>query len=139
MAHHTPISPKELPPTVGPYARAVRVGNFLYIAGTTALSHMSGDYHARRVPPTIDEQARLTLDNIRTLVEAAGGSIADIFKIVIMLKNPADYARLNAVRAEYFKENPPVSTCFQANLMREDILVEIEAVASLDSQNHRRD
>ena len=36
---------------------------------------------------------------------------------------------MNAVRAEYFKKEPPISTCFQASLMREEVLVEIEAVA----------
>jgi enamine deaminase RidA (YjgF/YER057c/UK114 family) len=55
--------------------------------------------------------------------------MADIFKIVIMLKNPADYKRMNAVRAEYFPVEPPISTCFRAEVMRDDLLVEIEAVA----------
>jgi len=131
MAKHIPIAPAGLPPTFGPYARAVRVGDLLYIAGTTALSHMSGPYNERRVPPTIEAQARMTLDNIRAIVEGAGGAMGDIFKIVIMLKDPADYARLNAVRAEYFPVNPPISTCFQANLMRDDLLIEIEAIAAL--------
>ena len=53
----------------------------------------------------------------------------DIFKVVIMLKDPADYKKMNAVRAEYFRDKQPISTCFQAPLMREDIPVEIEAIA----------
>jgi 2-iminobutanoate/2-iminopropanoate deaminase len=132
VTKHIPLAPPGLPPTVGPYARAVRVGDLLYIAGTTALSHMSGPYNERAVPPTIEAQARMTLDNIRALVEAAGGTMGDIFKVAIMLKNSTDYARLNAVRAEYFPTNPPVSTCFQANLMRDDLLIEIEAVVALN-------
>jgi 2-iminobutanoate/2-iminopropanoate deaminase len=47
----------------------------------------------------------------------------------IMLKNPADYKKMNAVRQEYFRNAPPVSTCFQAELMRDDLLIEMEAVA----------
>ena len=116
----------------GPFSRAVRVGNHLYIAGTTALSHLSGDYYRREVPPDIEAQTRLTLENIRKCVEAAGGTLQDVFKVVIMLKNPADYRRMNAVRAEFFPAEQPISTCYQADLMREDILVEIEAVAVLD-------
>lgn len=131
MARHEPVPLPGLPPTIGPFSRAVRVGDLLYIAGTTALSNMTGDYHARKIPGTIEEQTRMTLDNIRAVVEGAGGKMSDIFKVVIMLKNPADYARLNVVRAEYFRDKPPVSTCFQANLMRDDVLVEIEAVAAL--------
>ncbi len=123
------IQPKDMAEAVGPFARAILIGDHLYIAGTTALSHVSGDYYERYVPPTIEEQTRLTLDNIKKCVEAAGGSMDDIFKVVIMLKNPEDYKRMNAVRAEYFSKEPPISTCFRAEVMREDILVEIEAVA----------
>jgi 2-iminobutanoate/2-iminopropanoate deaminase len=123
------IQPEGMAEAAGPFSRAVLIGDHLYIAGTTALSHVSGDYYRRPLPATIEEQTRLTLENIRRCVEAAGATMRDIFKIVIMLKNPADYQRMNAVRAAYFDEEPPISTCFQANLMRDDILIEIEAVA----------
>lgn len=125
----TIIQPAGMAEAVGPFSRAVLVGDHLYIAGTTALSHVSGDYYKRHLPKGIEEQTRLTLDNIRKCVEAAGGKMNDIFKVVIMLKDPADYKAMNAVRAEYFRDEQPISTCFQASLMREDILVEIEAVA----------
>ena len=71
----------------------------------------------------------MTLDNIQKCAEAAGGNMGDIFKVVIMLKNPADYKRMNGIRAEYFPRDPPISTCFRAEVMRDDILFEIDAVA----------
>lgn len=123
------IQPRDMAEAVGPFARAILIGDQLHIAGTTALSHVSGDYYERYVPPTIEEQTRLTLENIKKCVEAAGGTMKDIYKVVIMLKNPEDYKKMNAVRAEYFKEEPPISTCFRAEVMRSDILVEIDAVA----------
>jgi 2-iminobutanoate/2-iminopropanoate deaminase len=123
------IQPKGMAEAPGPFSRAVLIGDHLHIAGTTALSHVSGDYYNRNVPGTIEEQTRLTLDNIQKCVEAAGGNMGDIFKVVIMLKNPSDYKRMNAIRAEYFPKDPPISTCFRAEVMRDDILVEIEAVA----------
>ena len=123
------IQPKDMAEAVGPFARAILIGDHLHIAGTTALSHVTGDYYERYVPPTIEEQTRLTLENIKKCVEAAGGTMDDVFKVVIMLKNPEDYKRMNAVRAEYFSKEPPISTCFRAEVMRPDILVEIEAVA----------
>lgn len=129
MTGKTIIQPHGMAEAVGPFSRAVLIGDHLYIAGTTALSHVSGDYYERPVPDTIEEQTRLTLDNIRMCVEAAGGAMADIFKVVIMLKNPDDYKRMNKVRGEYFPKEPPISTCFRAEVMRDDLLVEIEAVA----------
>jgi 2-iminobutanoate/2-iminopropanoate deaminase len=131
----TIVQPEGMAEAVGPFSRAVLVGDHLYIAGTTALSHVSGDYYNRRVPEGIEAQTRLTLDNIKKCVEAVGATMDDIFKVVIMLKNPADYKKMNAVRAEYFKKEPPISTCFRAEVMRDDVLVEIEAVALVRSRS----
>lgn len=121
----------EMGESIGPFSRAVRVGDILYIAGTTALSHISGNYYERPLPKTIEDQTRLTLENLKKVVEAAGGTVDDIFKVVIMLKNPADYTRMNAVRAEFFESAELVSTCFCSPVMRDDILVEMEAMAVL--------
>lgn len=123
------IQPAGMAEAAGPFSRAILIGDHLYIAGTTALSHVSGDYYNRAIPAGIEEQTRLTLENIKKCVEAAGGTMDDIFKVVIMLKNPGDYKKMNAVRAKYFQKEPPVSTCFRAEVMRDDLLVEIEAVA----------
>jgi 2-iminobutanoate/2-iminopropanoate deaminase len=136
MTKKTIIQPKGMAEAVGPFSRAILIGDQLHIAGTTALSHVTGDYYTRDIPKTIEEQTRLTLDNIRMCVEAAGGTMDDIFKVVIMLKNPEDYKRMNAVRGEYFKKEPPISTCFRAEVMRSDLLVEIEAVALIQNPKH---
>jgi 2-iminobutanoate/2-iminopropanoate deaminase len=125
------IQPAGMAEAIGPFSRAILIDKHLHIAGTTALSHVSGDYYKRALPDTIEEQTRLTLENIKMCVEAAGGTMRDIYKVVIQLKNPSEYQRMNAVRAQYFKDERPISTCYQANLMREEILVEIEAVAYL--------
>ena len=135
MTEKTIIQPKGMAEAAGPFSRAVLVGDHLYVAGTTALSHVSGDYYQRPVPSTIEEQTRLTLENIKKCVEAVGATMDDIFKIVIMLKNPGDYKRMNAVRGEYFRKDPPISTCFRAEVMRDDLLVEIEAVALVNRRN----
>ena len=133
MLKRTVINPPGMAEAIGPFVRAIRVNDHLYVAGTSALSHISGSFYERHLPPTIEEQTRLTLENIRRCVEAAGGTMSDIFKVVIMLKNPDDYQRMNAVRAEFFKEAPPISTCYQAHLMRDDMLVEMEATAILET------
>lgn len=132
MKNREYIQPAGMAEAVGPFARAVLIDKYLHIAGTTALSHVSGDYYERYVPPGIEEQTRLTLDNIKMCVEEAGGTMDDIFKVVIMLKNPEDYKAMNRIRAEYFKNSPPISTCFRAEVMRSDILVEIDAIAYID-------
>jgi 2-iminobutanoate/2-iminopropanoate deaminase len=135
MTEKRVIQPKDMAEAVGPFSRAVLIGNHLYIAGTTALSHVTGDYYERTIPAGIEEQTRLTLENIKKCVEAVDATMDDIFKVVIMLKNPADYKKMNAVRAKYFKSEPPISTCFRAEVMRDDLLVEIEAIALVKSRS----
>ena len=127
------IQPRGLAEAVGPFSRAILIDKHLHIAGTTALSHVSGGYYDRVVPQGIEEQTRLTLENIKKCVEAANGTMDDIYKVVIMLKNTEDYEKMNAVRAEYFSKSMPISTCFHAGVMRSDILVEIEAVAYIEN------
>ena len=127
------IQPRGMAEAVGPFSRAILIDKHLHIAGTTALSHVSGGYYDRAVPEGIEEQTRLTLENIRKCVEAINGTMDDIYKVVIMLKNTGDYQKMNAIRAQYFKKSPPISTCFQASVMRPDILVEIEAVAYIEN------
>jgi 2-iminobutanoate/2-iminopropanoate deaminase len=135
MTEKRVIQPKDMAEAVGPFSRAVLIGDHLYIAGTTALSHVTGDYYERTIPAGIEEQTRLTLENIKKCVEAVDATMDDIFKVVIMLKNPADYKKMNAVRANYFKNEPPISTCFRAEVMRDDLLVEIEAIALVKSRS----
>ena len=125
----TIIQPAGLAEAVGPFSRAILIGDHLHISGTTATCHISGDIYERFCPPTIEEQTRLTFENIQKCVEAVGATMADIYKVVVLLKRLGDYKKMNAIRAEFFPESPPISTCFRADLMREDLLIEVEAVA----------
>lgn len=125
------INPPSLGPAVGPFSRAVRIGDMLYIAGTSALSHLSGRLNERYLPPSIEEQTRLTYDNIKKVVEAAGGTMADIFKTTVLIKHDKDYATINQVRGAYFPNAGLISTAFICNLIRPDMLIEVEAQAYL--------
>ena len=125
------INPVSLGKAVGPFARSVRIGNFLYVSGTSALSHLPGALHERQLPPDFETQARLTFDNIRKVLEAAGGTMNDIFKAVVMIKRADDYAKLNALRAQLFPSAELASTAFVTDLIRDDMLIEVEVQALL--------
>lgn len=127
----TAINPNSMGAPIGPFSRAVRIGNRLIISGTTALSHISGDYYERALPDTIEEQTRQTLENIKAVMTAAGGTMDDIVTMTVILKNPAEYKRMNAVRAEYFPNGATASCTFCADLARDEVLVEIAAEAYL--------
>jgi enamine deaminase RidA (YjgF/YER057c/UK114 family) len=75
------------------------------------------------------------MSNIRSVVEAAGGSMADVIKITCFLTNVADYPAYGKVRVETFPNDPPASsTVIVAGLVRPEFLVEVEAVAHLSGR-----
>jgi 2-iminobutanoate/2-iminopropanoate deaminase len=75
-------------------------------------------------------QARETLENIRRVVEKAGGTMADIVKVTVFVRNLEDMHKIVDIRCEYFKEKPPASTLVEvAKLWNEDVLLEIDAIA----------
>lgn len=124
---HTPIIPAGSAPPLAPYSPGVRAGNNIYVSGMLAL-----DQHGHFVGlGDVTAQTRHVLESVKAVIEAGGGTMADIAYNTIILKNLADYAAMNKVYAEYFSSNPPARYCFQAELVKPEFLVEITSVAHL--------
>ena len=83
----------------------------------------------RWVPETSVGKTRQVLDNIKAVLEAAGGGLQDVVFNAIFLADMADYAAMNAVYREYFPQDPPARYCIRADLVRPEFLVEIAATA----------
>lgn len=78
-------------------------------------------------------QSWYVLDKIRQTIEAAGGSMGDVFKLVQYFKDLRDFPRYNQVRKLFFPDDPPVSTVVEVSAMMptEQVLIEVEATAWL--------
>lgn len=101
-------------------------GRLLFISGQGPIDPDSGAF----VVESFEQQARLTLDNLRAVAEAAGGTLASAVKVNAYLRDMADFAIFNAVYREYFPEPRPARTTVPARLDGFDI--EIDAVIALD-------
>lgn len=121
------ISPPQFPIPIAPYSSAARAGNVLYVSGMLALGEGGAVLHVGDAAA----QTRHVLEAIKTTVEAAGGTMADVAMNHIFLKDLADYAAFNIVYAEYFPGAKPARYCIQCNLVKPDCLVEIASVAHL--------
>ena len=108
--------------TAGPYSPVLVVlpGRLVVISGQAAL-----DRSGKVVGETIEEQARLTLENCRQQLATAGCTFADVFKVNAYLTDLTEWPRFNAVYSEAMPEPRPVRTVVQAGLLM-TLKVEIE-------------
>ncbi len=124
----TYFEPDGLAPPPEPYVHAIRCGDTLYIAGQVAFdehNQIVGIGDARR-------QAEQVWRNLGLAVESAGGTLADVVKITVFLKDVRHAPAEIAVREGLFEPGRfPVCTQV-ANLGLPELLMEVEAVAVLD-------
>ena len=123
-----PVLPKGSPPSLAPYSPGFRSGSLVCTAGMLSMDaagNVVGDGDVRA-------QTRQVLENIRDVLEAAGGSLEDIVYSMIFLADLGDYQAMNEVYGTYFPENPPARACVQAGLVKPEFLVEIAATAVID-------
>ena len=80
----------------------------------------------------IRSQTRMVLDNIATILKAAGSSLDKAVKCSVFLKDIKDFEAMNEVYKTYFRESPPARTTVQAGDIFGGIGVEIDCIATLD-------
>ena len=114
-----------LPQPAGAFHHSVRVGNLLFIAGSTArgTAAETGDIAA---------QTEAILEKFKTILEANGGSLANVVKVTSFVTDLREAAASGEVRRKYFDGPFPASTQVQvAALGTPDLKIEIEAIAAL--------
>ena len=123
----TAINPPQFPTPIAPFSAGAKAGNTVYVSGTLALGEGGTVLHVGDAAA----QTRHVLEAIKTTLEAAGATMADVAFNHIFLKDWADYAAMNKVYAEYFPGDKPARYCIVCGLVRPDSLVEIASVAHL--------
>lgn len=119
------LSPPGVPVPRGPYSPAVKAGGFVYVSGQvpidTATNQMSlGD---------IQHETRLVLNNVKSVLEGAGASVAQVIKCNVYLSDGEDFHAMNEVYAEFFGENKPARTTIVCKFAMPELKVEIDCVA----------
>jgi enamine deaminase RidA (YjgF/YER057c/UK114 family) len=119
------------------FARSQSIGNFLIVSGCQALDHET----VRVESNDFAEQSRIVLEKIRTAVEEPGGSLADLVKTNVFIKDVSTLPIYREVEQAFFREyapevarEPPASTVFVVSeLPRPEFLIEVEAFAVVDA------
>ena len=102
---------------------AIRVGDVVYASGQLGLNRQAPD-------STIEGQTRLTLENTKRVLEAAGTNMENVVKCTVFLTRASDFQGMNRVYREFFPKDPPArSTVVVAALVVPAAVVEIECMA----------
>jgi reactive intermediate/imine deaminase len=124
----TIISTDNAPAAIGPYSQAVRAGNIVYFSGQIPLDPASGAI----VEGDISAQTRRVFDNLTAVAEAAGGSLAQVVRVGIYVTDLANFAAVNAVMSEYFKQPYPARSTIEVSALPKGAQVEVDAVMVID-------
>ncbi len=114
-------------PVAGPYSPGINVGNLLFSAGQGPAQGTTD----------IKEQTISTLENIKKIVEAAGGTVANIVNITVFLKDMKNFGKMNRAYRKFFEDNgvtekfPARTTIEVSDLPVPSMLLEINAIAAL--------
>jgi reactive intermediate/imine deaminase len=123
-AIHTDQAPK----AIGPYSQAVRAGDTVYLAGQIPLDPAT----MQMVEGDFEKEAQRVFENIKAVIASAGGSFSQVVKVTIFLTDFANFAKVNELMAQYFKEPYPARSTVAVAALPRNARVEIECILHLE-------
>ncbi len=118
------LNTKKAPQPIGPYSQGVDANGLVFLSGQIGLKPHSGDLVA-----SLAEQTKQIMENIGSVLESAGCSMANVVKSTVYLRNMNDFAEFNKIYATYFKNNPPARTTVEVSALPKNALIEIDIIA----------
>ena len=118
------IITKEAPKAIGPYSQGIKAGNIMYTSGQLPIDPETGE-----MPDNIEEQTRMSLENLKKILEAAGSSLQQVIKTTVFLSDMNHFAVMNQVYGEFFSDNYPARSAIEVARLPKDAFIEIEALA----------
>jgi 2-iminobutanoate/2-iminopropanoate deaminase len=119
------LFPPGVPAPKNPYSPAVRAGGFVFVSGqipmdpdTTEMSY-----------GTIQHETRVTLNNIKRILEGSGSSLEQVVKVNVYLADERDFAMMNEVYIEFFGKDRPARTTIGCKFANPTMKVEIDCIA----------
>lgn len=122
------IHTDQAPAAIGPYSQAVRSGNLVFLSGQIPLDPATGNV----VEGGIEAQARRAFDNLKAVVDAAGGNLDGVVRLGLYLTDLGQFAAVNAVMSEYFAAPYPARSTIEVSALPRGVLFEVDAVVALD-------
>lgn len=119
------IHTEQAPKAVGPYSQAIEAGSFVFASGQLPIDPATGAF----AEGGIKEQTRQSLTNAQAVLRAAGIDLTHVVKTTVFLSDIDNFAAMNEVYAEFFKEPYPARSAFAVKTLPKGALVEVECIA----------
>jgi 2-iminobutanoate/2-iminopropanoate deaminase len=121
------VSTTGAPRAIGPYSQAVSVNGFIFTAGQVALDPATGEL----VAGGIAEQTARAMENLRSVLTAAGTSLDQVVKTTVFLVDMADFTAMNEVYGRAFGNHRPARSTVAVAALPRGARVEIEVIATV--------
>ena len=119
------IISKKAPSAIGPYSPALKVGNLIFASGQIPIDPKT----EKMIEGDVEAKTRMVLENLKAVLEPYSIGLENVVKATIFLKNMNNFARVDKVYGEYFKEKFPARSCVEVSRLPKDAEIEIEAIA----------
>lgn len=119
------IFTEKAPKPIGPYSQGILVSSFLFISGQIPIDPTTGQL----IDGDFGTKVRRVLDNLKNIVEAAGGSLKNVVKVNVYLKDMNKFSEFNSIYSEYFSNDPPARSVVEVSNLPRGVDLEVEAIA----------
>ena len=119
------IFTEKAPAAIGPYSQAIEANGMVFLSGQLPVDPATGEF----APGGVAEQTKQCFENIKSVLEAAGLTTANIVKTTVFLADMSLFAEMNGVYATYFEGDFPARSAFAVKALPKGALVEIESIA----------
>lgn len=123
----TIISTPKAPAAIGPYSQAVLVNGMLFTSGVIPIDPETNTL----VEGDVTVQARQAIGNLKNLIEASGSSMDKVVKTTVFIKDMNDFGKINDIYKDFFTSDFPARSCVEVARLPKDVLIEIEAIATV--------
>jgi len=121
------ISTPNAPQAIGTYSQAVKCGNTVYVSGQIPLDPVTGEL----VKGEMEVHVRRVFDNLKAIINAAGGDFSHVAKLNVFLTDLNNFALVNKLMSEYFKEPYPARAAIGVAALPKGAQVEMDCVLEL--------
>lgn len=118
------IKTDKAPKAIGPYSQAIKTDSLIFVSGQLPIDPNTNEFASDEIV----EQTKMSLTNLKNIIEEAGSTMDKVLKVTVYLKNMEDFPKMNEVYETFFSAPYPARAAFEVARLPKDALVEIEAV-----------